>query len=190
MYSLDKNLTEYLNTVNNFKLEDIPYENEYGYGSSRKVKEFVAQFSENNKSESSQKIIDIARSLFQKYGLDDIKTDRGYIFYISYQYNDENYNYNYNNTPSCENEDYSNVHSCYIITQKDKQLEKGNLDIYEDYNISTIIGLDDEKKTEIPLQTGSAFIIDGDTLFNIQTCYGQGNINLIRVVFLQDDEDE
>lgn len=190
MYSLDENIVSYLNEINHFKLEDISYDSSFGIAG--KYKEMTVEFSSEKKSQTTKKIIDIAKSLFEKSGLDDIKTEQGFIVYGSHLYDNDVYSYNYYNTPSCENENYQNVYSCYFITQKDQELENGNLDLYEDdeYTLSVMIGLENRKKKEIPLKTGTAFIVDGDTIFNIQTCYGKGFLNLIKIVFTQDENDD
>ena len=195
MYTLDENVNHYLNDVNRFKLEDISYDSSFGIAG--KYKEITVEFDSKRKSETSKKIIEIARSLFKKSGLDDIDTEKGVITYTSHLYENDVYSYNYYNTPSRENENYINAYSCYFVTQKDEELENGNLDLYEDddYTLSVMIGLEENKKKEFPLKTGTAFIIDGDTLFNIQSCNGKGVLNIIKIVFLpnedeNEDEDE
>jgi hypothetical protein len=179
---LDENTIEYLNDILQLKLEDQPFD-----GDDMKTQEARVSL---QKSQTSQKIVNIAKPFFQKAGL-TVNPDNGYIYYTSYFYNNTTYIDNGYIIEAEGAEYWDDVNICYIITYKNKDLKGGNMSVYEKYeyfpSFLQMIGYekkDDEKKTVI-LNQGSVFITKGDTYDKLQGCCGHGYFNMIKVVLYE-----
>ena len=188
---MNENTTEYLNTILVTKLEDDIFESNLV---SRRVR-----VSSTKKSETTKKLIDIVKPFFEEAGL-VVNTDNGYIEYQSYKYNGPDF-IDTDQDIGAENEEYEDVNSCFLVTHKDTKLKGGNVYLYETYpTLLQSIGYEKQEKTEVPLETGSVFMIKGDTLFKLNGCSGVGEMNIIHIVFYtkhrtgyqydNDDDDE
>jgi hypothetical protein len=160
-----------------------------------------AIFNENNKSittrlsstmsETSRKIVGIAKTFFENTGLLVDQND-GYITYVSYEYNSPKY-IDYDDWVEniyCSNETYINVHECIIVTRKDENLKDGNMEVYKN-NPNTflnMIGYEKEEKDVYDLNTGTVMVFNGDTIYKLQTFSGKGIFNFI-VITLKDIQD-
>ena len=173
--ALDENITEYLNDVVQLKLEDEQY----------KMKERLSRISLQQKSQTSQKILNIVLPLFQKAGL-TVNSNNGYITYFSYDYNCVE-PVNNGHDISAESADYyDDVNVCYLVTQKDQNIKGGNMDVYNEYpSFLQLIGYKKEEKETVNLNKGTVFITKGEVYDKLQECSGNGHLNMIKVVLYE-----
>jgi hypothetical protein len=196
--SIDEKLQQDLNEIVILKVEDYEqsfFEKLFGYDPRNNVKDINVKVGVE-KSDTTLKIINIAKNFFDKAGL-KVNTNDGYITYYSHCYNTPKY-IDTSYTISSMNELISptrNVNFCIIITQKNEYLKYGDMEIYQEYpNLKSIFGYYEyndeyENKNKISLKNGTVLVIDGNTLHKLQGCSGIGNFNFIQVV-LYEDEDE
>jgi hypothetical protein len=179
----EKSLSE-IQTIFKYKLEDKSYESNL-MEKWKLSKSLYTRFSLTKKSESSNIIISIAKKFFEKADL-KFNENNGYIDYQSYifnypKYNKEDYDYLYS-----PNQEYEDVNECVFILKKDKNINGGNLEIYnEDPNtISRIFGFENEpvNKEIIPLETGMVFVCDGSTILQFLNCGGHGQYDIVRII--------
>jgi hypothetical protein len=181
---IDKNTLEYLNLILENKLEDV--KPSYWTGN-RSVSIRVNQY----KTETLRKIVDIAKTYFEKAGL-TINENNGYIDYYSYAINNTKYDKNdYGNIYSA-NEALCGCHECVFITRKDDIIKGGNLHIYKEnpYTFLRLFGLEEDPKRDTSvLKTGSVFVCSGDTLHEFLNCGGMGMYNMIKVTLYDHQRD-
>ena len=180
--SLDEKTTDYLNNLLENKLEDTqPSSTLFEYWKSGRSIDVRFNI---NKSETSKKVVDLAKIFFEKAGL-SVNDNNGYIYYNSYLYDYPAYAKNDYGGVYCANEDISQGHECVFITRKDYTIKGGNLEIYKE-NPNTFLrmfGLDeDPEKDTYDLQRGSVFICSGNTLHQFMNCGGSGFYNIIKVI--------
>jgi hypothetical protein len=178
---LDENTSEYLNDILQLKAEDQPFDGDY-------IKEQEARVS-LQKSQTSQKVINIVMPLFQKAGL-TVNPNNGYIFYTSHFYNSTTDIDNGYSIASEESEYWDNVNVCYIITHKNPHLKGGNMSVYENYEYPSFLHLigyekKEDKKEIVSLNQGSVFITKGNVYNKLHGCYGYGYFNIIKVVLYE-----
>jgi len=177
---LDENTSKYLNDILRLKLEDQPFDGDH-------MKEQKARVS-LQKSQTSQKIVNIVTPFFQKAGL-TVNPNNGYIFYTSHFYNSTTYIDNGYTIDSEESEYWDNVNVCYLITHKNPQLKGGNMTVYENYEYPSFLQLigyeKQEDKEKVILNEGSVFITKGNTYDKLQGCSGHGYFNYIKVVLYE-----
>lgn len=137
----------------------------------------VRIFPNENKSKSTEMILDIASTFFGKAGFYTNK-DSGYIDYCSYE---KAISQSYL-SPYCANEEYRGCNVCIIVTKKEENIKGGNMIVYKN-NLNDEV----EEKYVYNLKTGSVIIFDGDTYHDFQSFKGQ--INYI-IVTLSDNEEE
>ena len=182
VYELDEKTVNELNSIVVNKTED----NDKGIIDSwmnTYTNNFNVRVSEN-KSESTKKVIDVAKTYFENSGL-DVNPNDGYITYVSYEYNSPNY-------IPCDdfveniyfaNEGLVGSHECIIVTKKDENVKDGNMEVYnKDPNtFFHFIGYEQEEKDIYDLKTGKVMIFKGDTHHKLQTFAGNGIFNFIIV---------
>jgi hypothetical protein len=142
----------------------------------------------NEKSETTKKILEVAISYFNNAGI-DVNENNGSILYSSYYYNSKyiaSYD-RYIDNITCANEAEKDVHCCIIVTKKGENLKGGNIEIYNKnpYTFFQLVGYEQEEKEVYQLKTGTVLVLDGDTLYKLQTFKGTGYFNFI-IVTLRD----
>ena len=182
MDQLDEKTIDLLNEILVKKTED----NEKGVISSwMNTNSKTCDFSvNNNNSETTKKVIEIATTFFNDAGFNVSKND-GYISYISYEYNSLKYakNDDWIDNIYCANDGFVDVHECIIVTKKEENLKDGNMEVYKK-NPNTflnLIGYEEEDKDVYELKTGTVLVFNGDTLHKLQSFKGTGSFNYIMV---------
>ena len=140
------------------------------------------------KSETTKKILDIAISFFNNAGI-YVNENNGSILYSSYYYNSSKYSFSddYIDNITCANEAEKDVHCCIIVTKKGENLKGGDIEIYNKnpYTFFQLIGYEQEEKDIYQLKTGTVLVLDGDTLYKLQTFKGNGSFNFM-IITLKD----
>lgn len=138
------------------------------------------------KSETSEKMIEIAKKYFEKAGL-SIDYDNGYIKYISYEFNHPKYNkYNYDSVYKTQEEYGDGSYELVMIIQKDEHIRGGDLEVFSENpnTISRLFGLDSEEpeKQIFKLESRMVFLCDTSTYHQFLNCGGVGQYNIIQVI--------
>jgi hypothetical protein len=139
------------------------------------------------KSETSKKIIEIAKKYFEKAGLSSVDEDNGYIKYISYEFNHPKYNkYNYDSVYKTKEEYGDGSYELVMIIQKDEHIRGGDLEVFQENpnTISRMFGLDSDEpeKQTFKLMSGMAFVCDTSVYHQFLNCGGIGQYNIIQVI--------
>lgn len=196
--SLDEKTTYELNALLENKLEDVkPSNTIFEYWKTVRSVDIRVNI---RKSETSQKLVEIAKIFFEKAGL-TVNDNNGYIYYNSYLYDHPKYDKNDYTSVYCPNEELDGVHECVFITRKDRTIKGGDLEIYKE-NPNTflrMIGLEENPQKEIyNLKSGSVFVCSGKSLHQFMNCGGSGIYNVINVTlydhtrygYRQDNDDD
>lgn len=178
---LVENMSEYLNDILQLKLEDQPFDG-------HDMKEQEARVS-LQKSQTSQKILNIVTPFFQKAGL-TVNPNNGYIYYTSHFYNSTKHVDNGYSIDADGSEYWDDVNVCYLITHKNQHLKGGNMNVYDNYEYPSFLNLigyekKEDKKETVVLNQGSVFITKGNTYDKLQGCSGYGYFNYIKVVLYE-----
>lgn len=179
--SLDEKTSNQLNGILENKLEDVkPSSSIFEYWKSGRSVDVRVNI---RKSETSRKLIEIAKTYFEKAGL-TVNENNGYIYYNSYLYDHPKYDKNDYGSVYCPNESIMGGHECVFVTRKDSTIKGGDLEIYKE-NPNTflrMIGLEENPEKETyNLEKGSVFVCSGDTLHQFMNCGGAGIYNVINV---------
>lgn len=146
-----------------------------------------------NMSETSRKIVDIAKKFFDNAGL-VVNPTSGYITYLTYDYNSPKYiDYDgFVENVGCVNQNFRNCHECIIVTRKDENLKGGDMEVYKkDPNtFLNLIGYEKEEKDIYKLNTGTVMVFSGDTIRSLKAFSGTGNFNIINVLLFEYDSDD
>jgi hypothetical protein len=182
MDKLDEKSIKILNEIVINKTED--YNNYIDSWMNRFSKSSYVTITNNNISNTTKKVFDIATTFFKNAGL-NVDQSNGYISYISYSYNSPNYAPydDWIDNIYSANECYNDVHECIIVTRKDDEIKDGNMEVYKK-NPNTflnLIGYEEEEKDVYELNTGSVLVLSGDTIHKLQSFRGSGFFNYILV---------
>jgi len=180
--TLDENVVSYLNDIVQLKLEDQSYNY---FFSPKNMKDLTARISLKQKSQTTQKILDLVLPLFEKAGL-KVNPNNGYINYTSYVYNSPKYVDNGLDIDAEGSNYWDDVNVCYLITKKSSNLKGGNMEIFgNDPSFLQFIGYEKEEKETLCLDEGTVFIKKGKIRDKLQGCSGYGNFNFIKVILYE-----
>ncbi len=188
---LDEKTTSELDQIVNQKTED----HEKGFLDSifDKNSKNVCVTVTKKMSETTKKIISIAKPFFENAGL-DVNENKGYISYISYEWNSAKY-IPYDNTVenvNCANEGFAGCHQCIIVTKKSENLKNGNMEVYNKnpHTFFNLIGYEEDDTEIYKLETGTVIVLNGDAIHKLQSFSGNGVFNFIEVILYENKYNE
>jgi len=141
--------------------------------------EDISIYAYKDLSEEQKKIIKLAKSYFDKAGL-NVNEYKGRITFTSCKYD----SHELIHCPfgiHTDNEEFEDAHTCIFYTQIDEKLKGGDLDIYLEYTLLQFIGLESMKPLDLGIKTGSVVVFDGNLFHSAQPCSGFGYRNHIIV---------